>query len=181
MADISGKRIAILVHNYFEQAELTGPKAALEAAGATTTLLTVSGEDTVQGLNHVDLADSFTVDGQLEDASADDFDALLLPGGATNADNLRMEERAKDWVKEFLEEDKPVAIICHAPWILASAGLADGRAMTSFATIQDDLRNAGADWSDDEVVIDGSLITSRDPDDIPAFSNALIEMLADQK
>lgn len=178
MADLSDKKVAILVHNYFEQAEFTEPKSALESAGAQVEVIGAGAENgKLQGLNHIDKADIFDRDKSLDEADIDDYDALVLPGGAVNADNLRMEDKARDWVKSVRGSGKPLAVICHAPWVLASAGVADGARLTSYYTIQDDMRNAGADWVDQEVVVDGNLITSRNPDDIPAFNDALISML----
>ncbi|MDB5166187.1 MAG: intracellular protease, PfpI family [Candidatus Saccharibacteria bacterium] len=177
MADLSGKHIAMLVHDFFEQAEYVGPKEKLEAAGATVHTITATDQTEVHGLNHVEKADTFPVDLQLDSAQFTDYDALVLPGGAINADNLRMTPKAREWVKTFLDEDKPVAAVCHAPWLLASADVINGRQLTSFFTIQDDLRNAGATWTDESVVTDGSLITSRNPDDVPVFSAAIIDML----
>ncbi|HET9174292.1 MAG TPA: type 1 glutamine amidotransferase domain-containing protein [Candidatus Saccharimonadales bacterium] len=178
MADLSGKKVAILVDNYFEQAEFTGPLDALKAAGATVEVIAAEPENgKIQGLNHVDKADRFEFDKTLEDANISDYDALVLPGGAVNADHLRMQDKAKQWAKEMVEKRKPLAVICHAPWVLVSAGIAKGRTLTSYFTIQDDIRDAGAQWVDKEVVVDDTIITSRNPDDIPAFNNALISML----
>lgn len=179
MADLSGKKVAILVDNYFEEAEFTGPLEALKNAGATVEVIAAEPEDgKVQGLNHIDKGNRFDFDKTLDEASIDDYDALVLPGGAINADHLRMQDKAREWVRTVTSAGKPLAVICHAPWVLASAGLAKGRKLTSYFTIQDDLRDAGAEWVDQEVVIDGSIITSRQPDDIPAFNNALISMMA---
>ncbi|HEX7633511.1 MAG TPA: type 1 glutamine amidotransferase domain-containing protein [Candidatus Saccharimonadales bacterium] len=177
MADLTGKKIAVVVDDYFEQAEFTGPIDALRKAGAEVEVVATE-RGTLQGLNHVEKGDTFEADLTLDEADRSSYVALVLPGGAVNADTLRMNEIAQTWVKEFLEANKPVAAICHAPWLLVSAGVASGRALTSFETIQDDMRNAGAKWSDQEVVVDGSLITSRKPDDIPAFNEALIDMLS---
>jgi protease I len=176
MADLSGKKVAVLVDDYFEEAEFTGPVQALKDAGATVEIVAPkTGE--LHGMNHAEIADTYTADKSLDDVRIDEYDALVLPGGAINADALRMNEKAKLWIKKFMNSSKPIAAICHAPWALASAGVAEGRTMTSFETIQDDLRNAGATWVDEEVVIDKNLITSRKPDDIPAFDNAIISML----
>jgi protease I len=170
--------VALLVHNYFEQAELIEPKRALREAGATVVIVAAGAEDgKVQGLDHVEKADVFIADTTLVQANIEEYDALVLPGGAVNADNLRMERKAHQWVRATLDAGKPLAVICHAPWVLASAGVAKGRKLTSFFTIQDDMRNAGALWVDSEVVIDGTLITSRKPDDLPAFTQAIITML----
>ncbi|HVX47880.1 MAG TPA: type 1 glutamine amidotransferase domain-containing protein [Candidatus Saccharimonadales bacterium] len=178
MADLSGKKVAVLVDNYFEQAEFTGPIDALKEAGATVEVIAAEPEDgKVQGLNHIDKGDQFPIDKTLDETDIEDYDALVLPGGAVNADHLRMQDKAREWVRQVAEAGKPLAVICHAPWVLASAGLARGRKLTSYFTIQDDMRNAGADWVDEEVVIDGNIITSRNPDDIPAFNQALVKML----
>jgi protease I len=178
MADLSGKTVAILVDNYFEEDEFTGPKKALEQAGAKVEVIAAEPQDgQVQAMQHVDKGNKYKIDKTLAEANIDDYDALVLPGGAVNADQLRMQDKARTWVKRITEQGKPLAVICHAPWVLASAGLARGRKLTSFFTIQDDMRDAGAEWVDQEVVIDGNLITSRKPDDIPAFNQALIKMI----
>lgn len=179
MADLSGKKVAILVDNYFEEDEFTGPMQALKEAGAQVEVIAAEPEDgQVQALQHIDKSQRYPIDKTLDEADIDDYDALVLPGGAINADHLRMQDKARDWVNRITEAGKPLAVICHAPWVLASAGLAKGRRLTSYFTIQDDMRDAGADWVDEEVVIDGNLITSRNPDDVPAFNQALISMLA---
>ncbi len=177
MADLTNKKVAILVDNYFEQVEFTEPKVALEDAGVTVEI--VSPREDLQGLNHVDKGDTFQRDVALDDVDLDDYDALVLPGGAINSDSLRMNEAARSWVRQFMQQNKPVAAICHAPWVLASAGCVTGVKLTSFETIQDDIRNAGGDWVNEEVVVDGNLITSRKPDDIPAFNDALLRKLAE--
>lgn len=177
MADLTGKKVAVVVDDYFEQAEFTGPVDALKEAGANVEVIaTKAGE--IHGLHHVDKGDTFTADKSLDEVQIGDYDAIVLPGGAINADSLRMNEVARTWVKQFLEQGKPVAAICHAPWLLVSAGVAAGRKLTSFETIQDDMRNADAEWVDEEVVVDDSLITSRKPDDVPAFNKAIIGMLS---
>lgn len=176
MGSIAGKRVAILVDDYFEEAEFTGPLHDLKNAGATVDIVAPRA-GTIHGLNHVDKGNTFTATKGLDDIRINDYDALVLPGGAVNADSLRMNDKAKLWVRQFLKLGKPVAAICHAPWLLASAGSAEGRKLTSYHTIQDDMRNAGAEWVDKEVVVDQNLITSRQPDDVPAFNNALISML----
>lgn len=177
MADISGKKVAIVVDDYFEQAEFTGPRDALTEAGADVTIISTEGGE-LHGLNHIEPGDTFQSDMSTAEANPDDYDALVLPGGAINADNLRMDEDVHRWVQQYMESDKPVAVICHAPWVLASAGATKGKRLTSYHTIQDDMRNAGAEWSDEEVVVDGNLITSRQPDDIPAFNRELINALS---
>lgn len=177
MADLSGKRVAVVATDYFEEAELMEPVKALKEAGARVDIIAPrSGE--IQGLKHVDKGQSVKVDKSLDEADPNSYDALVLPGGAINADHLRVEEKAREFVIKIMDEmEKPTAVICHAPWILVSAHLARGRKLTSYFTIQDDLINAGADWTDEEVVIDGNLITSRQPDDLPAFNKALIDAL----
>lgn len=178
MSSISGKKVAILVDNYFEEAELTGPLEALESEGAEVEIIATGAiNDEVQGLQHIDKGHTFTIDKTIDEANIDDYDALVLPGGAINADQLRVKDKALEWINRILDKNKPLAAICHAPWALINAGVADGRRLTSYPTIKDDLVNAGTDWADDEVVIDGNLITSRKPDDIPAFNQALITML----
>jgi len=176
MADLRGKKVAVLVDNYFEEAEFTEPIKDLKEAGATVEIVAPK-VGPLQAMKHAELSETYQADKALDDVRIDEYDALLLPGGAVNADQLRMNEKAKIWVKKFLDMGRPVAVICHAPWLLASAGLAKDRRLTSFFTIQDDMRNAGANWVDEEVVIDGNLITSRQPDDIPAFDKALISMM----
>jgi protease I len=176
MADLTGKRVAVLVDNYFEESEFTGPIKDLRAAGATVEVIAPQAGP-VQAMNHAEPSETYQADKSIDDVRIDEYDALVLPGGAVNADQLRMNDKAKIWVKKYLDMGKPVAVICHAPWLLASAGLAKNRRLTSFFTIQDDMRNAGADWVDEEVVVDGNLITSRQPDDVPAFDKALINMM----
>lgn len=176
MAELTGKHVAILVDDYFEEVELTEPLKALQDAGADVDIISTDSDD-IRGMHHAELAALHHVDKSLDTAEMEDYDALVLPGGAINADSLRMNETARGWIKHCMRDKKPLAAICHAPWALASAGVTKGKHLTSFSTIQDDMRNAGADWSDEEVVIDGNLITSRKPDDIPAFNSALISLL----
>jgi len=175
---LSGKKVAVVATDYFEEAELTEPVKALRDAGATVEIIAPkSGE--IKGVKHVDPGQSVKVDKTLDEADPDGYDGLVLPGGAVNADHLRMDQKARDFVVKMMDEqNKPTAVICHAPWMLVSAGLARGKKLTSYFTIQDDMRNAGADWVDQEVVVDGNLITSRKPDDIPAFNKAVISALA---
>ncbi|HEY8321118.1 MAG TPA: type 1 glutamine amidotransferase domain-containing protein [Candidatus Baltobacteraceae bacterium] len=177
MADkhLDGLRVAILLTDGFEQVEMTEPRAALDAAGATTTLVSPK-SDTVQGMHHDQKGDTFPVDLTLDNASGRDFDALLLPGGVANPDALRLEPKAIGFVASFA--DKPIAAICHGPWTLIDAGLAKGKRMTSWPSLKTDLRNAGADWVDEKAVTDGNLVTSRKPDDIPAFNEAMIGLFA---
>ncbi|HET7682826.1 MAG TPA: type 1 glutamine amidotransferase domain-containing protein [Marmoricola sp.] len=172
------KRVAFLTAlEGVERVELTEPWAAVTEAGATAELLsTDTGE--VQTYDHLDKAETRPVDRPVTDASVDEYDALVLPGGVANPDALRRNDAAVKFVREFVESGKPVAAICHAGWMLAEAGVAEGRTVTSWPSLETDLRNAGAEWVDKEVVTDGNLITSRKPDDIPAFNNALLESLA---
>lgn len=175
---LTGKKIAILVDNGFEQVEMTAPRKALEEAGATTHILSPQ-SDRVKGWEKTDWGDEFDVDVQIERARASEYDALLLPGGVMNPDHLRRNEHAVEFVRSFFEEGKPVAAICHAPWMLAEAGVVKGRTLTSFASIRTDLQNAGAEWVDREVVVDAGLVTSRDPDDLPAFNRKMVEEFAE--
>lgn len=176
MADLQDKKVAILVDDYFEEAEFTGPLKALKEAGASVDVVAPKAGE-IHGLNHIEPAQTHRADKSIDEIKIDEYDALVLPGGAINADSLRMNDKAKLWIKKFMDLGKPVAAICHAPWALASAGVAGNRKLTSYHTIQDDMRNAGAEWVDQEVVIDDNLITSRKPDDVPAFDNALIAAL----
>lgn len=176
--DITGKKIAILTHNYFEQAELDEPLSTLKDAGGEVTIISASGDKKLRGMNHAEMGDNFTADLLLEEANDIDYDALVLPGGAMNADALRMVDGARQWTTDFLNSGRPLAVICHASWVLVSADLVDGHRLTSFFTIQDDINNAGGDWVDEPVVIDDNLITSRKPDDLPQFNEAIIKMLS---
>ncbi len=175
---LDGMRIAIIAANDFEQAELEEPQEALEHAGATTKIIsTQSGK--ITGVKHDEKKDDFKVDFTLDQVSPDEFDAVLLPGGALNADFLRVQPKAQEFVRKFDQAGKPMAIICHAPWLLVSAGLIKGRTLTSYHTIQDDIRNAGGNWQDQEVVRDRNWVTSRQPSDIPAFNREMIKMFAE--
>ncbi|MEY2557020.1 MAG: protease [Verrucomicrobiota bacterium] len=172
--ELSGKKVAILAADGFEQVELTKPRAALDEAGATTTVVSLkSGK--IQGMNHADKGDPVPVDQTLADARPEEFDALMIPGGLMNPDSLRSSEEALEFVRHFFREGKPVAAICHAPWVLIDAGVIRGRTVTSWPAIKTDVRNAGANWVDQEVVVDNGLVTSRKPDDIPAFNKKMIE------
>jgi protease I len=173
---MDAKRVAILVDNYFEQAEFEEPLEALRDAGLDVTVVATQGKD-LQALNHADKGDTFEADMLLEDVTTDEFDALVLPGGVVNSDKLRMVEPARQWVRDFLDGGKLVAAICHAPWLLVSADEVQGRKLTSYFTIQDDIDNAGGEWIDQPVVVDDNLITSRKPDDIPAFNEAILTAL----
>lgn len=175
--ELNNQKIAILVADGFEQVELTKPKEAFEAAGAQVHIISPN-SDRVQGWNHYDKADFFDVDVTLDSAKASDYDALLLPGGTVNPDQLRSNDKAVQFVKSFFDADKPVAAICHGPWTLVETGALKGRTVTSWSSLQTDLKNAGANWVDREVVEDNGLITSRNPDDIPAFNAKAIELFA---
>jgi protease I len=176
VTDLSGRTIAFLVApEGIEQVELTDPWAAVEKAGGTPRLLSTEGGE-VQAFEHLDRADTFPVDALVSDADPTAYDGLVLPGGVANPDALRLDEDAVAFVKAFVESGRPVAAICHAPWTLVEADVVRGRRMTSWPSLQTDLRNAGADWVDEEVVVDGNLVTSRKPDDLPAFNEALVEL-----
>jgi protease I len=171
---LDGKKIAILVTDGFEQVEMTEPRKALQGAGAETKIVSPkSGQ--IQGMNHADKGDKFDVDLELDDARPEEFDALLIPGGLMNPDELRATPEALDFTRHFFREGKPVAAICHGPWVLIDAGVIRGRTLTSWPNIKTDVKNAGGNWVDEEVVVDNGLVTSRKPDDIPAFNNKMIE------
>jgi protease I len=175
---LRGKRIAILMTDGVEQVEYTKPREFLEQHGARCTLIAPKSRgDDVQGFNHLTPADKFKVELSVEDARPADFDALVLPGGVANPDQLRLSLEAIMFIRDFARANKPIAAICHGPWTLIDAGIAKGKRMTSWPTLKEDLRNAGADWVDEQVVVDGTLVTSRKPDDIPAFDKALLERL----
>jgi protease I len=174
---LNGMKIAILVTDGFEQVEMTEPREALEQAGAITMILSPK-PDKVQGFNHVDKADSFKVDMPIKKANPDDFDGVLLPGGTNNADALRVVPEAQDFVTRIDEQNKPIAVICHGPWLLVSADLVKGKTLTSYHTVQDDIRNAGGNWVDQETVVDGNWVSSRSPKDIPAFNEAVIDLFS---
>jgi protease I len=173
--NLDGMRVAILVTDDFEQVEMTDPRKALDQAGATTVLISPK-PDKVQGVKHDVKQDSFKVDLSLERANPDDFDAVLLPGGALNADALRVVPKAQEFVRKIDRDSKPIAVICHGPWLLVSAGLTRARTMTSYHTIQDDIRNSGATWFDQEVCRDRNWVSSRQPADIPAFNREMIKL-----
>ena len=175
--ELKGRKIAILATDGYEQVELTDPKKHVEAAGATAEVLSVK-EGSIKGWKFTDWGDSVKVDKLVGKANVDDYDALILPGGQINPDKLRLEKDAVAFIKKFAESGKPVAAICHGPWTLIEAGVVKGKTMTSWPSLRTDLTNAGANWVDKEVVEDGNLITSRKPEDIPAFSKKLIEAVA---
>lgn len=178
--DLSNFRVAILATDGVEDAELRDPKEALEQAGATTILIAPK-KDAIQSFKHFDKKDKFEVGMTLAEADAKDFDAVLLPGGALNADTMRVQPQAQEFVREMDRQGKPIAVICHAPWLLVTSGLTRGRTMTSYHTIQDDIRNAGAKWQDAEVVRDRNWVSSRQPSDIPAFNRAMIDLFTEKK
>jgi protease I len=175
---LQGKRVAMLMTDGVEQIEYTSPRSYLEERGATVVLLSPknAGEE-VQGFNHMQPADKFKVEMNVRDANPADFDALVLPGGVANPDNLRMSKEAIDFIRGFDVEEKPVGAICHGPWTLIDAGIATAKHLTSWPSLKRDLMNAGAEWTDDEVVVDGRLVTSRKPADLPAFNDALAKEL----
>jgi protease I len=175
---LNGKKVAILVENGFEEVELTKPREALDQAGAQTQIVSPV-RDRVKAWRHTDWGETFPVDVALDRANPSDFDALLLPGGVLNPDKLRMNEKAVEFVRAFFDEGKPVAAICHGPQTLIEAEAVDGRKVTSYHSIKTDLQNAGAKWVDQEVVVDNGLVTSRKPDDIPAFNRKMIEEFAE--
>ena len=175
---LDGKRVAILVAEGFEQSEMVGPRKALEQAGAQTSIVSPA-EDEVQGWNHFDKGERFNVDVAVDESDAADYDALLLPGGVANPDQLRTIPKAVEFVKSFVESGKPVGVICHGPWTLIEAGVVKGRTLTSWPSLKTDLVNAGARWVDQEVVADKGLVSSRKPADIPAFTRKLIEEIGE--
>ncbi len=176
---LQGKRVAVLMTDGVEQVEYTSPRSYLEDHGATVVLLAPKPKgERVQGFKHHDKADSFEVDMHVRDAMPRDFDALVLPGGVANPDQLRLSPEAIGFIRDFAAEQKPIGAICHGPWTLIDAGVAKARHMTSWPSLQTDLRNAGAEWTDERVVVDGMLVTSRKPDDLPAFNEALAKEIA---
>src|SRR5437763_255969 len=177
---LKGKKVAIVAADMFEQVELVEPRKALDAAGATTELISIK-PGQIQGFNHFDPADKMKVDKTVEEVDASDYDALMIPGGVGNPDQLRGDENMVSFVREFFEQGKPVAAICHGPWVLVEAGVVKGRKLTSWPTLQTDIRNAGGEWVDEEVVVDHGLVTSRKPDDLPAFNAKLVEEFCEGK
>ncbi len=177
MNNLKGLKVAILVENGFEQVEMTEPRKALDRAGAETKIVSPAGDE-VRGWKFREWGDSFPVDVKLDQARPENFDALLLPGGVVNPDRLRMNPKAVAFVRAFFEQHKPVASICHGPWMVIEAGAARGRRIASWPSLRTDVRNAGAEWVDQEVVVDRNLVTSRKPDDIPAFNREMIELFS---
>jgi len=178
---LDGRKIAILATDGFEQSELLKPKQLLEEAGASTVLISPGDKQRIKGWNHGEWGEEVDVDLHLGEARAADYDALVLPGGVMNPDKLRLHEEAIDFIREFGRTGRPLAAICHGPWTLIDAGIAKGKHLTSWPSLRTDLENAGARWEDKEVIVDGSLVTSRKPDDIPAFTRALIHMLEERQ
>jgi protease I len=179
-ANLKGKKVAFLATDGVEQVELTEPRKALDQAGATTHVVSPkSGE--IKAWKLKEWGDTIKVDKSLDQVKASEYDALVLPGGVINPDHLRMEQKAVEFVKEFAQAGKPIAAICHGPWLLIEAGVVKGKKVTSWPSLKTDLKNAGANWVDQQVVLDGSFITSRKPDDIAAFSQKIIEEIADGK
>ncbi|PKV66952.1 protease I [Pontibacter ramchanderi] len=176
--NLQGKKIAIVVTDGFEQVELTEPKKALEEAGAETHIIALK-DGEVKGWNHTDWGDKFKVDRTIDSVKADDYNGLLLPGGVMSPDKLRANEKVVGFVSQFMESGKPVAAICHGPWTLIETGKLKGKKVTSYHTLKTDLKNAGAEWVDEEVVVDNGLVTSRKPDDIPAFNKKIVEEFAE--
>ena len=178
MSDLSGKRVAIIATDHFEEAELVQPRDALRQAGAEVKIYS-TGTDPIQAVEgDTKPTQKVEVDGTLDDLDPSAVDALIVPGGTVNADTIRTEEKAQQAVRAVSEAGKPLAVICHGPWLLVSAGLAKGKRLTSYASLADDVRNAGGDWVDEEVVVDGNLITSRNPNDLPAFIKAIEDALS---
>ena len=177
---LEGKRVAILAADMFERVELEKPRKALDDEGATTEVISIH-DGEIKGFDHFDPASTVKVDKTVEEVSIDDYDALLIPGGVGNPDQLRGDENAVSFVRDFAAAKKPLAVICHGPWMLVESGVARGRTLTSWPTLQTDIRNAGGEWVDEEVVVDEGIVTSRKPDDIPAFNEKMIEEIAEGK
>ncbi|MFG1605512.1 type 1 glutamine amidotransferase domain-containing protein [Actinoplanes sp. NPDC049265] len=175
-ASIQGKRVAFLATDGVEEVEYTEPRKAVESAGGTAELLSIKPGE-IQAVNHMDKAGTYPVDKQVRSADPDEYDALVLPGGVANPDFLRADPDAVRFVRDFVNSGKPVAAICHGPWTLVEAGVVDGRTLTSWPSLRTDLANAGATWVDEQVYVDGTLVTSRKPDDLPAFCEALLDQV----
>jgi protease I len=175
---LKGKKVAIIAADMVEEVELVEPRRALEKAGAETELISLEPGE-IQGFDHFDKAHTHKVDRTIEDADPSDYDSLMIPGGVGNPDRLRGDIEMVRFTRDFFEQGKPVAAICHAPWLLVEAGVLTGRRLTSWPSLETDIRNAGGDWVDEEVVVDDGLVTSRRPDDIPAFNRKMIEKFAE--
>ncbi len=181
MADVlKGKKVAILAADMFERVELEEPRKALEDAGASVEIVSIH-DGEIQGFDHFEPANKVKVDRTIEEVSPGDYDALLIPGGVGNPDQLRGDENVVSLVREFDRAGKPMAVICHGPWVLVEAGVVRGRRVTSWPTLETDIRNAGGDWVDEEVVVDGNLVTSRKPDDIPAFNREMLRIFSGER
>jgi protease I len=176
--ELQGKKIAFIATEGVEQVELTEPWRAVEEAGAQPELISIKNEE-FNAWNHFDKGGSFTPDKSIEEAQVDDYDGLVLPGGVANPDQLRTDENVVEFIREFAKSGKPIGVICHGPWTLIEAAVVDGRTMTSWPSLQTDLRNAGANWVDKEVVVDNGLVSSRKPDDLPAFNAKIVEEFAE--
>jgi len=174
---IKGKRVAFLATDGVEEVEYTEPRKAVESAGGTAELVSIKTDD-IQAVNHMDKGGTYPVDKHVKDADVAEYDALVLPGGVANPDFLRMDPDAVRFVRDFVATGKPVAAICHGPWTLVEAGVVDGRTLTSWPSLRTDLANAGATWVDEQVYVDGALVTSRKPDDLPAFCDAILDQIA---
>ncbi|HZT85860.1 MAG TPA: type 1 glutamine amidotransferase domain-containing protein [Gaiellaceae bacterium] len=177
---LQGKKVAILAADMFERVELEEPRQALEDAGAETEVISIH-DGEIKGFDHFDPATTVKVDRTIEEASPDEFDALLIPGGVGNPDQLRGDENVVSFVREFDRAGKPMAVICHGPWVLVESGVVRGRRVTSWPTLETDIRNAGGEWTDEEVVVDGNLVTSRKPDDIPAFNREMTRLFSGER
>ena len=181
MADmLKGKKVAILAADMFERVELEEPRKALEDAGAEVEVISIH-DGEIKGFDHFDPANTVKVDRTAEEVSPGDYDALMIPGGVGNPDQLRGDENAVSFVREFNQAGKPMAVICHGPWVLVESGVVRGKRVTSWPTLETDIRNAGGDWVDDEVVVDGNLVTSRKPDDIPAFNREMLRIFSGER
>jgi protease I len=181
MADVlKGKRVAILAADMFERVELEEPRKALEDAGADVEVVSIH-DGEIKGFDHFDPANTVQVDRTVEEVSPGEYDALLIPGGVGNPDQLRGDENAVSFVREFHEAGKPIAVICHGPWVLVESGVVRGKRVTSWPTLETDIRNAGGEWVDQEVVVDGNLVTSRKPDDIPAFNREMLRIFSGER
>ena len=181
MADtLKRKKVAILAADMFERVELEEPRKALEAEGAEVEIVSIH-DGEIQGFDHFEPASTVTVDRTVGDVAADDYDALMIPGGVGNPDQLRGDENAVAFVRGFRDAGKPMAVICHGPWVLVEAGAVRGKRITSWPTLESDIRNAGGDWVNEEVVVDGTLVTSRKPDDIPAFNREMLRLFSGER